>query len=55
MSQMTVLIIFLVLIAGFGTVFVVVVARETERTYPELGDLPAARRQMNENRKTPFT
>lgn len=42
MSQMTTLVILLVLIAATGAVFVIMVARETERTHPELGDLPAA-------------
>lgn len=42
MSQMTTLVILLVLTAAAGVMFVIMVARETERTHPELGDLPAA-------------
>lgn len=42
MSQMTELAFFIVYGVVVGTLAVVAIARETNRTHPELGDLPAA-------------
>ncbi|MBI3114415.1 MAG: hypothetical protein HYZ07_00460 [Candidatus Harrisonbacteria bacterium] len=42
MNALTVLIIVLIVVAISAVRLVVVVAKETERTHPELGDFPAA-------------